>query len=133
MNNEEEIGPEMMRRMDEEFQSLRLRLNRLPRRPAPADLMRKLKSEYMGPSWLDRIRAWLAWPVIWKPVGVLALAALLAGAWIAHWKNSEDEFIDDQPLIAAHARYEQEALVPQGDMAHSEFGAHLAVYYGDEN
>ena len=120
--------------MDEnEFESLRLSLSRMPRHAAPEKLIRKLKKEYIGNPLLDALRSWFVWPVLWKPVGVLAVVALLAGVWVGKWKSSENNFIDAGPLLAAHARYQSQSLVPQKEIAGSNFGAQLASYYGDEN
>lgn len=127
------IDPKLLRQLDEEFQDIRVRLGRLPRRAAPPELLHALKQEFEGGSWSARLRAWFSRPAVLRPVGALALAALLAGAWIAHWKWSERQFIDMQPLTTAHARYQDEALMPPADMAGSNFSGQLAMYYGDEN
>src|SRR4051812_38674665 len=120
------VDPDLLRLLDEEHQDLRLSLSRLPRRSAPPKLMRALKRKYIGRPWLDEWRAWFSWPVLWKPVSAFAVGAFLAGLWISKWKSSEAEFVDMQPLAAAHSRYQAESLVPPGDMAGSNFGAQLA-------
>lgn len=117
----------------ESMKSLKLRMTRLPQRTAPAALMRDLKKTYGAASWLDTVRNWFTWHNAWKPIGALALTALMAGVWVNRWKSSEEEFIDMDPLVTAHARYQAESLVPSSDMASCGYSGKLAAYYGDEN
>lgn len=118
---------------NEEFKDLRLRLRQLPSRPAPTELISSLKREFIGPSWRDRLIGFFIRGPVWRPVGAVALSALIAVALLTHWKTSEQDFLDVQPLVTAHARYQNESLVPPGDLAGSGFGFQLASYYGEEN
>ncbi len=129
----ENIDENIFRHLNEEHQDLRLRLSRVPYRSAPPALLHALREKFAPTPTDSHWQRWFAWPVLWKPVGALALGALLAGAWIARWKVSEAELIDMEPLAAAHSRYQAETLVPAADMAGSNFGGQLAVYYGDED
>jgi hypothetical protein len=117
----------------DEFKDLRLRLRELPARSAPAWLMQSLKKQFIGPSWSDRLSAALRGGPIWRPVGAFVLVGLLAGVWITHSGSSEQDLVDVAPLVAAHARYQSESLVPPGDLAGSGFGFQLASYYGEED
>ena len=116
-----------------EFSELRLRLGKLRQRPAPSALIRSLKRDFIGSSWRDRIFEMFVGPALWKPASVLAVLGLLAGVWMNNWKSTENEMLDIQPLLTAHARYQSESMVPPGDLANSGFGFQLASYYGEEN
>src|SRR5258706_2703751 len=118
----------------ESLQGVKLHLSRLPRREAPTQLMTKLKKQFIGPSWMDRFLNWISQPVVWKPVGALAVTVLLVGPWVlTQTAGSSDEFVDLEPLLAAHNRYQAEGMVPQADMVGSNYSMRLASYYGDEN
>jgi len=118
---------------NEEFKDLRLRLRALPIHSAPPALLHSLKQQFVGPTWKERFLSLFTGPAMWRPISAVAVAALVAGAWITHWKMSENDLLDVQPLVAAHARYQSESMVPSGDLAGSGFGFQLASYYGEEN
>ena len=129
----EPIDPNILRLLNETHQDIRLKLGRLPQHAAPAVLLRSLHHQYAETHWIEKIRAWFVWPTLWKPVGALTVAAVIAAAWMSHTRNKLDDYIDMQPLVAAHSRYQAETLVPDGDMAATNFDTQLAMYYGDQD
>lgn len=110
---------------------IELRLARLPKREAPPELIQKLKATYMRPLWRERLTAWAHTPLLWQPIGALAIGALIFSFWFLNKKNTADQ-IDLEPLLAAHSRYQLEVLVPQADLARSNFSAQLASYTSND-
>jgi hypothetical protein len=118
---------------NEEFKELRLQLRRLPAHEAPADLIHSLRRDFVGPTWRERFAGWFRGAGVWRPITALAMVALVAGALITKQQAAKQDALDIQPLVAAHARYEGESMVPAGDLAGSGFGFQLASYYGEDN
>lgn len=104
---------------------LQLRLSRLPSRPAPPALIAKLKAQHTAAPW------WHAW--MWKPIGALTLATAFFAVWMFTRVESDTNAIDLEPLLASHARYRAESLIPPADMVSSDLSAHLVSYHPDDH
>jgi hypothetical protein len=110
---------------------LRLHLSCLPRHDAPPELMAKLRRKYTGPTWKQSLQEWFAWPMVWKPAGLVAAAALMGVLWFSYQKKDKDDAIDIGPLLAAHSVTQAQGLVPDSDMTATDFSAQLASYYAN--
>ena len=93
-----------------------------PRHGMPPALLAKLESRFAKPTWAQRFRASLSSPRVLLPMGAAAALAF------AFWFNSrEEEQIPLESLLAAHARYSAEGLLPQENMAHPELVDRLSL------
>ena len=101
---------------------MKLALSAAPRRRLPADLALALERRFVAGSqpWY----AALARPALWAPGGALALAALSVGLWLRSVAAREE--IPLEPLLAAHARYSAEALVPEDNLVASNYSDQLS-------
>ena len=112
-----------------EFSALRhmkLVLSSSPRKTLPADLALSLERRLVtaAPWW--RI---LAKPALWVPAGAVAAAALAVGVWMRQARAADE--LPLEPLLAAHARYSAEALVPQDHLVASNYSDQLTASYED--
>jgi anti-sigma factor RsiW len=104
----------------ESLRHLKLALSSAPRKRLPADLALSLESR-LAPGarpWLSR----LARPVVWAPAGAVGLAVLAVSLWLRSTAALEE--IPLEPLLAAHARYSAESLVPEDNL--------IAANYSDQ-
>lgn len=103
---------------------LKLALSSAPRKSMPADLALALERRFSnGPSsapWY----AGLAKPARWAPAGALAVAAMTVSLWLRSAATIEE--IPLEPLLAAHARYSAEALVPEDNLVASNYSDQLS-------
>lgn len=97
---------------------LKLALSSAPRRRMPADLALSLEGRLAARPWLR-----LASPA-WAPAGALALAGLAVSLWLRSAATLEE--IPLEPLLAAHARYSAEALVPEDNLVASNYSDQLS-------
>jgi hypothetical protein len=116
------------------FLEIKSRLVELPRRFAPPQLIEKLKKTHLSPTLRTNFWGRLSHPMVLRPIGAFAIGLLLVGLWLfTHRPKETIDFVDLDPLLAAHARYRTETLLRQGDLDRSDFSARLASYYKDEN
>lgn len=104
----------------EEVRSLRATKRLLagaPRRAMPPELVAAIEAR------LDRPRSSFAWlrglsaaPRYWAPAGALAAAAVLMTVWTHVLDRDPDQYVPLEPLLAAHARYQAESLVPEDNL-----------------
>ena len=105
---------------------MKLALAAAPRRNMPADLTLALERRFSGapaaaPS---RWYAALVKPAVWAPAGTLALAGIAVSLWLRSAATLDE--IPLEPLLAAHARYSAEALVPEGNLVASNYSDQLS-------
>lgn len=110
----------------ESLRHLKLALSSAPRKTMPADLALALERRLVSgePWWKPFVR-----PILWVPAGVLASAALAVGFWMRSAGSGED--LPLEPLLAAHARYSAEALVPEEHLVASTYSDQLTALYAD--
>jgi anti-sigma factor RsiW len=112
-----------------EFESLRhmkLVLSSAPRKNMPAELALALEARLVkgAPRWKAALK-----PAFWVPVGAVAAAALTVGLWMNQARAADE--IPLEPLLAAHARYSAESLVPEGNLVASNYSDQLNTIYSD--
>ena len=112
-----------------EFESLRhmkLVLSSAPRKNMPADLALALERRLVtgAPAWKSLFK-----PKFWVPVGAVAAAALTVGLWMNRARAADE--IPLEPLLAAHARYSAEALVPEDNLVASNYSDSMNTIYSD--
>ena len=112
-----------------EFESLRhlkLVLSSAPRKNMPAELALALERSLVtaAPRWKT-----LAKPAFWVPFGAVAAAALTVGVWFNQARAADE--LPLEPLLAAHARYSAEALVPEDHLVASNYSDQLTTIYSD--
>lgn len=100
---------------------MKLALSSAPRRRMPADLALALENRFAAPAG----RPWrLAAPAYWAPAGAVALASIAVSLWLRSAATLEE--IPLEPLLAAHARYSAEALVPEENLVASNYSDQLS-------
>jgi anti-sigma factor RsiW len=112
-----------------EFESLRhmkLVLSSAPRKNMPAELALALQTRLVAgsPRWKTILK-----PAFWVPVGAVAAAALTVGMWMNQASASDE--IPLEPLLAAHARYSAESLVPEDHLVASAYSDQLTALDSD--
>ena len=112
-----------------EFESLRhmkLVLSSAPRKNMPAELALSLQTRFvMGAlGWKTLLK-----PTFWVPVGAVAAAALTVGLWMNRASDADE--IPLEPLLAAHARYSAESLVPEDHLVASAYSDQLTALDSD--
>lgn len=95
-----------------------------PRRAMPSELVAAIEARVEGraTSWAW-LRGFVSAPRLWAPAGALALAALLMTAWMSLLDRDPDQFVPLEPLLAAHARYTAESLVPEDNLVAASYSA----------
>jgi anti-sigma factor RsiW len=107
---------------------LKLALSSAPRRTLPADLALRLERRLVGGSG----RGLLARRAFWIPAGAVAAAALALGLWAR--RPAPVEELPLEPLLAAHARYGAEALLPAEHLvASSTYSDQMTDLYADDS
>lgn len=96
---------------------LKLALSSAPRRSMPADLALALERRFVSGAQPWYLK--LARPMIWAPAGALAVATIAVSLWLRSAAALEE--IPLEPLLAAHARYSAEALVPEDNLVASNY------------
>lgn len=102
---------------------LKLALSAAPRKNMPADLALALERRFVE----GAAAPWYAGftrPVIWAPAGALALATLAVTFWLRSAATLDE--IPLEPLLAAHARYSAETLVPEDNLVASNYSDQLS-------
>lgn len=101
---------------------LKLALSAAPRRRLPPDLGLALERRFVAGN-----RPWAAWlkPAVLIPAGALAGAALVVSLWLRSASTLEE--IPLEPLLAAHARYSAETLVPEDNLVASNYSDQASV------
>lgn len=98
---------------------LKLALSAAPRKALPADLAYALERRFVHADAPAPWYAALTRPAVWAPAGALALATLTVSLWLRSAATLEE--IPLEPLLAAHARYSAEALVPEDNLVASNY------------
>ena len=114
-----------------EFESLRhmkLVLSSAPRKNMPAELALSLEARLVKGSPRLKWKTFLK-PAFWVPVGAVAAAALTVGLWMNQARAADE--LPLEPLLAAHARYSAEALVPEGNLVASNYSDQMSTIYSD--
>lgn len=125
-----ELGPEARARVElhlsscaecraelESLRHLKLALSAAPRRPLPADVAVALEARASRRA--VPFLAGLLRPVVWGPAGAVGLAALLVSLWLRSTAAMEE--VPLEPLLAAHARYSAEALMPEENLVAANY------------
>jgi len=117
---------ETCRRELAELRHLKLVLSTAPRKTMPADLALALERRHVSgaPWWKTAVR-----PAFWVPAGATAAAALAVGLWLRGARAADE--LPLEPLLAAHARYSAEALVPEENLVASTYSDQLTAMYSD--
>jgi anti-sigma factor RsiW len=113
----------------QEFESLRhmkLVVASAPRKNMPAELALALERRLVAgsPRWKTVLK-----PAFWVPFGAVAAAVLTVGVWMNQARAADE--LPLEPLLAAHARYSAEALVPEGNLVASNYSDQLNTIYSD--
>ncbi len=117
--------PDCRRELDS-FRHLKRVLSSAPRRTLPAELALSLERRLVsGPSLWKA----LAKPAFWIPAGAVAGAMLAFGLWVRQARAADE--LPLEPLLAAHARYSAEALVPEDNLVASNYSDQLSTIYSD--
>jgi anti-sigma factor RsiW len=105
---------------------MKLVLSSAPRKTMPAELALSLERRLVAGSsfWKS-----LTKPAFWIPVGAVAGAVLTVGLWMRQARAADE--LPLEPLLAAHARYSAEALVPEGNLVASNYSDQLNTIYSD--
>lgn len=117
-----------------EVQALRFvkeRLSRADRRAMPPELIADIERAVARP-WQLRWFPVLGRSTVLIPAGMVAAAGLIVGLWLGLTNNDPDQFVPLEPLLAAHARYEAEALLPEDTMVAARYSYHLANADGED-
>jgi anti-sigma factor RsiW len=101
---------------------MKLALSSAPHRNMPADLALALELRFAsgGRRWYSPLTK----PGLWAPAGALAVAAMAVSLWMRSAATLEE--IPLEPLLAAHARYSAEALVPEDNLVASNYSDQLS-------
>ena len=96
-----------------------------PRKNMPADLALAMESRLVTGSrrWAPLTRTF------WAPAGAVAAAALTLGLWINHARAADE--LPLEPLLAAHARYSAESLVPEDHLVASAYSDQMTALDAD--
>ncbi len=115
------------------FQEIKIRYSRLPKRPAPAALLARLRHlEAPRLGWAERARTWLVPRTLWWPASVFAGVALVSTVFFVNRPGPAD-FVDLDSLLVAHSKYQGESLVPHPDISQSNYSARLASFYREQD
>lgn len=106
----------------ESLRHLKLALSSAPRKSFPADLALALEGRMTGGR--APFLAGLLKPVFWAPAGAVGLAALLVSMWLRSTAAMEE--VPLEPLLAAHARYSAESLVPEDNLVAANYSDQVA-------
>ena len=96
-----------------------------PRRAMPADLISDIEARLSNPwrgLWLPKLNQ----PRLFIPAGMLAATGLIVSLWLGFANKDADQFVPLEPLLAAHARYQAEGLVPEENMVAANYSYNLA-------
>ena len=112
-----------------EFESLRhmkLVLSSAPRKNMPAEFALALERRLVAgsPRWKVLLK-----PSFWVPLGAVAASVLTVGLWMNRARAADE--LPLEPLLAAHARYSAEALVPEEHLVASNYSDQLNTIYSD--
>ncbi len=102
------------------------------RRAMPPDLIADIESRLVKP-WRARWFPVLGRPQVLIPAGMLAAAGLIVGLWMGLTSREPDQYVPLEPLLAAHARYEAESLVPEDNMVADSYSLHVANADGGDS
>jgi anti-sigma factor RsiW len=110
----------------ESLRHLKRVLSSAPRKTMPAELALSLESRLVtgAPRWRAILR-----PKFWIPAGAVAAAAVTVGLWLNQARAADE--LPLEPLLAAHARYSAEALVPEDHLVASNYSEQLTTIYSD--
>jgi anti-sigma factor RsiW len=114
------------RREFEGFRHMKLVLSSAPRKNMPAELALSLERRFVtgAPRWRTIVK-----PAFWIPAGAVAAAVLTVGLWVNRARAADE--LPLEPLLAAHARYSAEALVPEEHLVASTYSDQLAALDAD--
>lgn len=105
---------------------MKLVLSTAPRKTLPADLALTLERRFVSaaPWWRTAAK-----PGFWIPAGAASAAVLAVGLWVRGARAADE--LPLEPLLAAHARYSAEALVPEENLVASTYSDQLTALYSD--
>ena len=114
------------RRELESLRHMKRVLSSAPRKNMPAELALALERRFVkgAPRWTTLLK-----PAFWVPAGAVAAAALTVGLWMNRARAADE--LPLEPLLAAHARYSAEALVPEGNLVASNYSDQMNTIYSD--
>jgi anti-sigma factor RsiW len=114
------------RRELDSLRHMKLVLSSAPRKTLPADLALSLERRFVtgAPWWKGAAK-----PAFWIPAGAVAAAALSVGLWIRSARAADE--LPLEPLLAAHARYSAEALIPEDHLVAANYSDSLTASYED--
>lgn len=114
----------------ESLRTMKRTLASAPRRAMPPELIAAIEDRLSRRAgWRSVVKPWIKMPQVWVPAGAVAAAVLIAGLWLNF--KSREQYVPLEPLLAAHSRYEAEALVPQGNLVASNYSSQLTSTYGE--
>ncbi len=100
----------------ESLRHMKAVLSSAPRKNMPAELALALERRLVTGS---ARRKTLLKPAFWVPIGAVAAAAVTVGLWMSRARAADE--LPLEPLLAAHARYSAEALVPESHLVASAY------------
>ncbi len=106
----------------ESLRHMKAVLSSAPRKNMPAELALALERRLVAGSsrWKTLLK-----PAFWVPVGAVAAAAVTVVFWMNRTRAADE--LPLEPLLAAHARYSAEALVPEAHLVASAYSDQLAT------
>ncbi|MFN0117052.1 MAG: anti-sigma factor family protein [Elusimicrobiota bacterium] len=120
-----------------EIKEIKNRLELLPIKNAPIDLLAHLKSQAPKDTFVDKTLSFRQkisnLRPLWRPLGVAFAVVLVAGTWFSWNFRKQEPSIELESLLAAHHQYEYENLVPSADMVQSNPSIQLAMYVSSQN
>ncbi len=88
-----------------------------PRRAMPPELVAAIEARLeRRPGPLAWLKSFAGAPRYWAPTAALASAAVLLSLWFHVLDRDPDQYVPLEPLLAAHARYQAESLVPEDNL-----------------
>ena len=109
----------------ESLRHLKLALSSAPRKTLPPDLALAMERRFTHAT--AEAYSWLR-PALWVPAGALAAAGLAVSLWLRSAAGAAEE-VPLESLLAAHARYSAEALVPEDNLVASSYSDQLSSLY----
>jgi anti-sigma factor RsiW len=114
------------RRELDSLRHMKLVLSSAPRKNMPAELALALERRLVTGSsrWKTLLK-----PAFWIPLGAVSAAALTVVLWMNRARAADE--LPLEPLLAAHARYSAEALVPEDHLVASNYSDQMNTIYSD--
>lgn len=89
-----------------------------PRRAMPPGLVASIEArlERPAPARFGWLKSFVSTPRYWAPAATVAAVALVVTTWVHVVQRDPDQYVPLEPLLAAHARYQAESLVPEDNL-----------------